>query len=173
MMYIGIALSVLLVAIHCVEAEDVVNTLAESNQFTAGNTKCRGNDVCRNQQNKNYHWCYTDYSDNWDYCCTSQCVYAGATYLWCQSGAWWQYCGHNGTTDIQGRPCIKTAPCGVHKNDLISSNKYYWCYVDLNGNWDFCCAPHSKCKDISDSYGWCYIDASKEIYVRKTCKQME
>ncbi|KAL3836092.1 hypothetical protein ACJMK2_021545 [Sinanodonta woodiana] len=178
MMNISIVLSVLLVAIHCAKPEDQINKtdniyplpLTKSNQFTAGNTKCRGNEDCGYHKGTKYSWCYTDYSDNWDYCCTTRCGYDGEEYLWCQSGDQWQYCGNNRTTDVQGRSCLKTYPCGVHKNELRSIDRYYWCYVDLNGTFDVCCAPHSPCLKRVSRTPWCYVGVSKLNKAWVRCK---
>ncbi|KAL3835850.1 hypothetical protein ACJMK2_021311 [Sinanodonta woodiana] len=134
--------------------------------YTAGRTMCRTNSVCGYEQGTSYKWCYTDFSNTWDYCCTGECNYYGAKYLYCSVGSTWQYCGNCLKKDIKGRPCLLTFPCGVHKKELIEGNRYYWCYVDLDLNWDYCCAPHSKCGYHSTSFNWCYIgdDTSSDAY---------
>ncbi|KAL3835855.1 hypothetical protein ACJMK2_021316 [Sinanodonta woodiana] len=134
--------------------------------YTAGRTLCRPNKYCGNHQQTSYSWCYTDFSDRWDYCCDGECNYYGGTYLWCSVGSTWQYCGNCLKKDVQGRQCLLTFPCGVHKNELEQGDRYYWCYVDLDGNWDYCCAPHSKCGFHSKSYTWCYVghDTSSDAY---------
>ncbi|KAL3836085.1 hypothetical protein ACJMK2_021538 [Sinanodonta woodiana] len=178
---ISIMLSVLLIAIHCVQGEDHSNatdhilplSLSKSKDFTAGNSECRWNEKCGYHGDVRYSWCYTDYSDSWDYCCTSQCDFDEQNYKTCISGNTRQYCGQSGEIDIQGRPCLENHPCGVHTNDLRGSARYYWCYVDLNENWDFCCAPHSPCEKRSSSYTWCQIDVSKAITFWKPCKPVK
>ncbi|KAL3835851.1 hypothetical protein ACJMK2_021312 [Sinanodonta woodiana] len=137
--------------------------------YTAGRTMCRSNNACGQHGGTSYTWCYTDFADGWDYCCTGECNYNGETYLWCSSGNTWQYCGNCLKTDIQGRPCLLTFPCGVHKNYLPETDRYYWCYVDLDKNWDYCCAPHSKCGYHSWNFNWCYIGADTTNDVWRTC----
>ncbi|KAL3836090.1 hypothetical protein ACJMK2_021543 [Sinanodonta woodiana] len=181
MMNIAIVLSVLLFEIHCIQAEDHIHStdnilplpLPYVSKFTSGNTKCRGDDICNDSLNITSSWCYTDYSDNWDYCCTSKCDYNGEKFLWCQSGVFWQYCGNNRTTDIQGRACLETYPCGAHSNDLSPDDAYYWCYVDLDGNWDYCCAPHTPCSFYSKNYAWCHVELSSAGKLWKKCKPLE
>ncbi|KAL3836093.1 hypothetical protein ACJMK2_021546 [Sinanodonta woodiana] len=161
--------SVLLICVvaQYVKTEDNSNT-RETNipssarrvsQFTAGRTKCRRDENCGYHQKTDYSWCYTDYSDGWDYCCTGICSYYTNS-LECPSGSQRQYCGSVRKSDIQGRPCLDTFPCGIHKNELQKGNTYYWCYVDLDGNWDFCCAPHSGCQKRSSRSAWCNVEAS-------------
>ncbi|KAL3836089.1 hypothetical protein ACJMK2_021542 [Sinanodonta woodiana] len=178
MMYITIAISLLLIPLRCVQAEEHNNTtdndhpvpLTESKKFTAGNTMCRWNEECGFHQGKKYSWCYTDYSDNWDYCCTTRCRYLDENYKWCQSGNQWQYCGSDLKKDINGRQCLQNFPCGTHMNEISSDRSYFWCYVDLALNWDFCCAPHSPCQMGSTTYYWCYIEVYKTITFWKPCK---
>ncbi|KAL3835860.1 hypothetical protein ACJMK2_021321 [Sinanodonta woodiana] len=126
--------------------------------FTAGRTLCWANTQCDNHLEQPYKWCYTDYSNRWDYCCNGDCNFHGKTYLWCYAGLkHWQYCGNCLTYDVQGRKCLINMPCGVHKNELKAGDSFYWCYVDLNLNWDYCCAPHSRCGQGAESYDWCYV----------------
>ncbi|KAL3835856.1 hypothetical protein ACJMK2_021318 [Sinanodonta woodiana] len=125
--------------------------------ITAGRTFCRSNAKCEQELETSFSWCYTDFSDRWDYCCTGECNYYGENYLWCSVGSTWQYCGNCLKKDVQGRECLATFPCGMHKNELKSGSLYYWCYVDLDGNWEYCCAPHSKCSMQSKAYNWCYV----------------
>ncbi|KAL3836084.1 hypothetical protein ACJMK2_021537 [Sinanodonta woodiana] len=143
--------------------------VTQGEQWTAGRTKCRGGALCARRQNPDYSWCYTDYSGGWDYCCTAECTYVGDT-LKCASGSRSQYCGNTRTLDIEGRPCLPTFPCGVHYNELKERDFYYWCYVDLNANWGFCCAPHSKCEKGTYSSAWCYIGADRSNKGWDYCK---
>ncbi|KAL3836094.1 hypothetical protein ACJMK2_021547 [Sinanodonta woodiana] len=163
-----ITVLVFLLVAQYVKTEDNTNTtennvhLTETkvSQFTAGRTKCRGSENCGYHLQKDYSWCYTDYSDNWDFCCTGLCVYYDDS-LACPSGSMRQFCGSNRISDIQGRRCLDNYPCGVHKNDINVVDRYYWCYVDLDGNWDYCCAPHSVCKIHDRSViPWCFVSAS-------------
>ncbi|KAK3592315.1 hypothetical protein CHS0354_000870 [Potamilus streckersoni] len=137
--------------------------------WTAGNTMCRPNNVCGFQQKTNYKWCYTDYSDNWDYCCIGACDFQGTTYMWCQTGKRWTYCGEYLKHDIQGRPCLFTFPCGLHQEVTGKTQRFYWCYVDVAHNWDYCCAPWSECKKHGFTYNWCYVVNSLFSDVWKKC----
>ncbi|KAL3878184.1 hypothetical protein ACJMK2_030553 [Sinanodonta woodiana] len=130
---------------------------------TAGNTKCRSQSECGYHDGVNYSWCYTDYSDNWDYCCTGECTTEGATFLWCQSGLQAQYCGNTNTKDVNGRKCLGTHTCGTHMEDIYSPfADYYWCYVDMNANWGYCCSPFSNCGKHGESYNWCNTSRSSD-----------
>ncbi|KAK3609881.1 hypothetical protein CHS0354_015073 [Potamilus streckersoni] len=181
---------IIIVAIHCIKLHDFLNTMGEKidsqsyingnvrslnsqqkspydcdtppENYTAGRTMCRSNDVCGFGEGTTYSWCFVDYFHDWDYCCTGPCDYAGWSYLWCQSGSSWQYCGNCLTKDVQGRPCLDTFPCGLHLEDIDEIGRFYWCYVDLEQNWDYCCAPHSKCKKYDDKTGWCYVGGDKQ-----------
>ncbi|XP_025051059.1 endonuclease domain-containing 1 protein-like [Alligator sinensis] len=58
--------------------------------------QCRADFPC-GLYGKKYFWCYTDYRDNWDYCCSPQhyCGHHGQEYIWCyvsDSGTKWKYC---------------------------------------------------------------------------------
>ncbi|KAL3836069.1 hypothetical protein ACJMK2_021522 [Sinanodonta woodiana] len=136
---------------------------------TAGRTFCRSNAKCGRGLRSSFRWCHTDFNDRWDYCCDGECNYHGKTFLWCSAGKTWQYCGNCLTKDVQGRSCLSTFPCGVHKNELNQGDRYYWCYVDLDGNWEYCCAPHSKCSMQSKSYNWCYIGVDTKSSTNRRC----
>ncbi|KAK3591192.1 hypothetical protein CHS0354_003818 [Potamilus streckersoni] len=178
------------VLLHCVQLQRSINTTEESiksqyfnNQtehypsftidpfsfpiWTAGNTLCRVPHICNFHQSSSYKWCYTDYSDSWDYCCAGSCGFDRATYMWCQTGTEWTYCGGNKKHDIQGRPCLESFPCGLHPEITGKSEKYYWCYVDLFHNWDYCCAPWNICDKRGSTYHSCYVynsaDASSNV----------
>ncbi|KAK3591196.1 hypothetical protein CHS0354_003822 [Potamilus streckersoni] len=129
--------------------------------WTAGNTLCRGNNYCDFHQSTKYTWCFTDYSDSWDYCCTGSCDFHQNSYVWCQTGTEWAYCGGNQTYDIQARHCLATFPCGLHQEVPGNDERHFWCYVDLRLNWDYCCAPWNTCDKHGYSYNWCYIMNSK------------
>ncbi|KAL3847341.1 hypothetical protein ACJMK2_018256 [Sinanodonta woodiana] len=132
----------------------------EKDRYTAGNTLCRADQKCDFHQGVTYKYCYVDYSNNWDYCCTGDCDYHGYTYMWCDSGDQWQYCGDPGETNIDGRPCHYAYPCGMHQEKSRASS--YWCYVDHKLNWNRCCSPSSKCDYHGYSYKWCYTGYKKE-----------
>uniref|UniRef100_A0A8C0H799 Kringle domain-containing protein n=1 Tax=Chelonoidis abingdonii TaxID=106734 RepID=A0A8C0H799_CHEAB len=63
---------------------------------TVSGKPCRADHPC-GLYKENYFWCYKDYKDNWDYCCSPQhyCGYHDYPYQWCYSqdpAASWQYC---------------------------------------------------------------------------------
>ena len=122
---------------------------------TAGNTVCREDSPCGNR-GYSYSWCYTDYSNNWEYCCVGPCDYQGATFKWCNIGNTWEYCGSypsgDESKDVKQRPCLSNYPCGKHG----AYPRTYWCYVDANKNWDWCCSPESSCDYHGEIYKWCY-----------------
>ena len=122
--------------------------------ITAGNSLCRQDHKC-GKYGKSFSWCYTDYSNNWDYCCTDSCATRGENYLWCHSGSRWQYCGDAGTVNVKGRHCLPSSPCGLHL-DVNANTNYYWCYEDNNKNWQYCCQPTCPCNWYSEGYKWCY-----------------
>ncbi|KAL3847331.1 hypothetical protein ACJMK2_018246 [Sinanodonta woodiana] len=129
-------------------------------QKTAGNSFCRSDHTCGYHEGQAYSFCYVDYSDNWDYCCTGKCDYHEYSYLWCASGNKWQYCGDAGLISIDGTPCHYLHPCGMHQEKGKDST--YWCYVDHRLNWRRCCAPSSKCDYYGYNYKWCYTGYKKE-----------
>ncbi|KAL3835911.1 hypothetical protein ACJMK2_021372 [Sinanodonta woodiana] len=137
--------------------------------FTAGRTMCRNNHFCGTHDNTPFSWCYTDFSDNWDYCCTGECNYYGYDYLWCKSGIRWQYCGSCLKKDVKGRQCLATFPCGLHLELGGKEDRYYWCYVDLDKNWEYCCAPHSQCAQRGYKYFWCLISGEKSRDIYRKC----
>ncbi|KAK3592316.1 hypothetical protein CHS0354_000872 [Potamilus streckersoni] len=138
--------------------------------FTAGNTMCRRDNKCGYHQRQRYKWCYTDYSDNWDFCCTGECWWnQNASYMWYQSGIRWTYCGGEQIHDIQNRECLLTFPCGLHQEVTGKTQRYYWCYVDLAHNWDYCCAPDSPCEKRGYSYYWCHVVNSLYSSLWKEC----
>ncbi|XP_037769100.1 uncharacterized protein LOC102942341 isoform X1 [Chelonia mydas] len=53
---------------------------------TVSGKACRADHPCGLYE-KSYFWCYTDYRDNWDYCCSPQhyCGYHSSNYQWCYS----------------------------------------------------------------------------------------
>uniref|UniRef100_A0A452I517 Endonuclease domain containing 1 n=1 Tax=Gopherus agassizii TaxID=38772 RepID=A0A452I517_9SAUR len=63
---------------------------------TVSGKACRADHPC-GLYGERYFWCYTDYRDNWDYCCSPQdyCGYHNYDYQWCYSrdpAGSWQYC---------------------------------------------------------------------------------
>ncbi|KAL3847363.1 hypothetical protein ACJMK2_018278 [Sinanodonta woodiana] len=133
---------------------------AISNNKTAGNSFCRWDQTCGFHEKQPYSFCYVDYSNRWDYCCTGECDYHGYSYLHCKTGNTWQYCGEAGTMDIDGRPCHYLHPCGMHLEAKTAST--YWCYVDHRKNYGICCQPSSSCDNHGESYKWCWTGYKKE-----------
>ncbi|KAL3878135.1 hypothetical protein ACJMK2_030506 [Sinanodonta woodiana] len=127
-----------------------------NNTKTAGNTKCRSGNSCDYREGTTYSWCYTDYSNYWDYCCTGPCTTDTRTFLWCPSGDKRQFCGSDATRDVSGRKCLDTHTCGIHLDyNVLGLVSALWCLVDLVGNWGYCCAPFSLCGKYGESYNWC------------------
>ncbi|MBN3316738.1 ENDD1 protein, partial [Atractosteus spatula] len=63
---------------------------------TVNRTPCRPDQQCA-KYGKDYYWCYTDYSNNWEYCCspTHYCDDHGYGYRWCYTDdphSNWKYC---------------------------------------------------------------------------------
>ncbi|KAL3836070.1 hypothetical protein ACJMK2_021523 [Sinanodonta woodiana] len=139
--------------------------------FTAGNTRCRHDNKCGFHQRTRYSWCYTNYSGGWGYCCTDYCRLHPRDYYWCPSGNWVEHCGGYQTKDVSGRPCLEDHVCGMHYEE--GENGSYWCYVDLNGNWGYCCAVLSPCDYRGKSYTWCYISGYTTHPFWQYCKKDE
>lgn len=69
-----------------------------SSIITVKGGRCRQDHECA-LHGESYYWCYTDFHDNWDYCCQPwhRCdYYDHETYRWCYAGSslhsTWQYC---------------------------------------------------------------------------------
>ena len=74
---------------HCPDPrkEGVLCTSWKKQYVTAGNSICRPNHPCGYHGEK-YSWCYVDFNDNWEYCCTGNCGHNGDyKYNWCNSGS--------------------------------------------------------------------------------------
>ncbi|KAK3611127.1 hypothetical protein CHS0354_014874 [Potamilus streckersoni] len=162
--------SILLIVMHAVHAEGDINIanhslyknfvereISISTRYTAGGTMCRQDSNCGFHVGTSYSWCYVDYSDDWDYCCTAQCIWriGKGGKPKCVSGNTFQYCSapDDDAKDVDLRPCLPTHPCGIHNEG--GTSEYYWCYVDLNRNWGFCCSPFVPCAKYGRSYYWC------------------
>ena len=135
---------------HDGRQEGVLCSAWKSVYMTAGNTMCREDSPC-DYYGYSYYWCYTDHSNNWEYCCSGTCGYQGYNYRWCNSGNTWEYCGEydtgKGFRTVADKLCLNIYPCGKH----AAYSYYYWCYTDANKNWDYCCAPGEACTD-----NYCY-----------------
>ena len=69
-----------------------------SSMITVNGGRCRQDHECA-LHGKSYYWCYTDFHDNYEYCCQPwhRCdYYDGKDYKWCYAGSSlnsrWQYC---------------------------------------------------------------------------------
>ncbi|KAL3837065.1 hypothetical protein ACJMK2_022452 [Sinanodonta woodiana] len=103
------------------------------------NVPCRENHRCE-RHGYSYTWCYTDSSDNWDYCCDTPCQYDDEGALRCKSGSYDKFCGSPGTKTVLLENCVDRWPCGHHDYN------YYWCYTDNDlKSWNYCCHPNATC----------------------------
>ncbi|KAH1184606.1 hypothetical protein KIL84_012547 [Mauremys mutica] len=101
-----------------------------------------------------YSWCYTSDSDDWNYCCTGKCTVNPVSEVYeCSrgDGSTIQCSPQYSTVTISGKPCRADHPCGLYEE------KYFWCYIDYKGNWDYCCSPQHYCGYHGYDYLWCYI----------------
>lgn len=134
--------------------EGVLCNRFSSDSFTAGNTLCRNGSRC-DFQGYPYKWCYVDFNDAWDYCCTSPCGFAQNTnYMWCESGSRWQHCGDAGTVTVEKQQCLSEYPCGMHQER--GGADFYWCYIDAVRSWEHCCQPQDTCSKKGETYDWCW-----------------
>ncbi|XP_045157066.2 uncharacterized protein LOC123523457 [Mercenaria mercenaria] len=148
-----------------IRAGGIFCTSYRKDSFTAGITRCRSGNRC-GYHGYSYSWCYVDFSNSWDYCCTGSCGFGSNTnYMWCSSGSTWQYCGKAGRRDVEGRLCLKGFPCGMHQE--IGKANYYWCYTDSSRNWGKCCQPWDQCKSKCGKYSACYTGYKKGTNLKK------
>ncbi|CAN0417222.1 unnamed protein product [Lampetra planeri] len=123
------------------------------NAVTAHGIPCRPDFTCGIHDQK-YSWCYTSYSKHWEHCCTSECTYqASHKGYMCMSDIKWVSCSPAySMMTVSGRRCRFDFPCGSH------SKNYFWCYTDINNNWEYCCAPDTYCHKNGTSFDRCYVD---------------
>lgn len=69
-----------------------------SSVITVNGGRCRQNHECGLHQH-DYYWCYTDFNNNWEYCCQPwhRCEYYDKlSYKWCYAGknieSYWRHC---------------------------------------------------------------------------------
>ena len=138
---------------------NVVRKQSKDADVTSDGAHCRHGHKC-GRHGKDYSWCYTDWSDNWGYCCENDCTFRGEPYMWCRTGGSkksWNYCSQRSSIiTITGNRCLQEHECGLH------GESYYWCYTDLDKNWKHCCQPWHLCGYHNKKYKWCYCGRSKE-----------
>lgn len=120
--------------------------------FTIEGDWCRQDSAC-GFHGKEYMWCYTDWDNNWDYCCNgSECIFLnGQRYTRCWTGDTWRSCSiRSSLIAVSGKRCLQDHECGLH------GESYYWCYTDLAKSWDYCCQPSHVCDYYGETYKWCY-----------------
>ena len=138
---------------------NVVRKQSEAGDVTLDGTHCRHGHKC-DRHGEDYSWCYTDWRDNWDYCCENDCTFRGESYMWCRTGASkksWSYCSQRSSMiTITGKRCLQEHECGLH------GESDYWCYIDLTKKREYCCQPWHPCGYHGEKYKWCYCGRSKE-----------
>ncbi|MEW8546647.1 MAG: hypothetical protein AB2693_24280, partial [Candidatus Thiodiazotropha sp.] len=127
-----------------------------SNTLSAMGDRCRDGHPC-GFHGQQYYWCYTDWSNNWDYCCRDECDFRGSSYQWCHAGSKWAYCSQPfSMITLPGRTCREDHECGTH------GKAYFWCYTDKEKNWEYCCQPWHDCLYYGSSFKWCYTGYKKK-----------
>ncbi|XP_074873176.1 uncharacterized protein LOC142024817 isoform X2 [Carettochelys insculpta] len=100
-----------------------------------------------------YSWCYTSYSNNWDYCCTDKCsVNPNSRKYECArgDGTATECSPQYSAATVSGKACRADHPCGLY------NKSYFWCYTDYRDNWEYCCSPQHFCGDHDKDHLWCY-----------------
>ncbi|XP_060570072.1 uncharacterized protein LOC132728447 [Ruditapes philippinarum] len=140
------------------EDEYIIVPSRESS-LSAGGSRCRDDHPC-GYHKESYQWCYTDWSNNWDYCCIDDCGLRDSTsYSWCytSNSKHWSYCSQRSSMiGVEGKRCRADHECGLH------GKFYHWCYTDTVDNWQYCCQPWHTCDKHNRSYKWCYVGFEKE-----------
>ena len=130
---------------------------ADNSTITIGGDRCRDLSSCA-FGGYTYKWCYTDWSDNWDYCCKDKCMFReGYNYLTCETGDGLKGCSSRSSIfTIKGERCLGDHECGLH------GESYYWCYTDIAKHWNYCCQPWHTCeKHKKTADKWCYVGQSR------------
>lgn len=96
------------------------------------------------------------YGSSWDYCCKNDCDFIDLEkiVLKCNVGGGYIYkCFMRLLMIIViGGRCCYDYECGFY------GYKYYWCYIDFNDNWEYCCWLLYWCnKYFGKFYNWCYV----------------
>ena len=115
-------------------------------------------------------WCYTDWAKKSKAsCCFTKCTFqTGKDHQTCQTNntkSTATSCSNRySTINVKGQRCLAEHQCGLH------GYSYYWCYIDVALNWDYCCQPWHPCGEHKYSYRWCYTGKSKSSSTYQYCK---
>ena len=154
------------------ETSDQTNTPVEDNYLIVPNLAADGSDVtltgdrCINSSchvgGGTFHkWCYKDWKKTQGQCCVSECNFRrGKNYQTCytepDNSAEKACSSRFSTIAVSAQRCLADHECGLH------GYGYYWCYVDLAKNWDYCCQPWHPCDHYGEKYKWCYAGQTKQ-----------
>ncbi len=133
---------------------------ADGSDVTLNGDRCI-NSSCSVGGGKFYKSCYTDWQKTEGQCCVSKCKFReGKNYQTCftnTANTDEKACSSRSSTiTVTGKRCLAEHECGLH------GYSYYWCYVDIAKNWDYCCQPWHACAKHSYSYKWCYAGKTKK-----------
>ena len=135
----------------------IATKLSSTGNMTVGGDYCRSGHSCDYHDYK-YKWCYTDSSDNYDYCCVDDCKSDNlqTTTPTCSAGNFNSACSmRSSVITVNGGRCRHNHECGFH------TQSYYWCYTDFYDNWEYCCQPWHRCNYHGESYKWCYASKAR------------
>lgn len=138
----------------------VADLSADGSDVTANGDRCV-NSSCKVGGGTFHRWCYTDWDKTQGQCCVSECKFRGGKssqtcYTGASNTAEKECSSRFSTIAVSGKHCLAEHECGLH------GYSYYWCYTDLDKNWDYCCQPWHPCdKHDKTAYKWCYRDQSK------------
>ena len=138
----------------------VPNLAADESDVTIQGKRCI-NSTC-GFNGKKEKWCYTDWAKSTEAkCCFTQCKFNGRKdHQTCQTNSTKSTetsCSiRYSSVNVKGQRCLAEHECGLH------GYSYYWCYIDLDKNWDYCCQPWHVCSIHTNSYKWCYTGKTKE-----------
>lgn len=138
----------------------VPNLAADESDVTIQGKRCI-NSTC-GFNGKKEKWCYTDWAKSTEAkCCFTQCKFNGRKdHQTCQTNSTKSTetsCSiRYSSVNVKGQHCLAEHECGLH------GYSYYWCYIDLDKNWDYCCQPWHVCSIHTNSYKWCYTGKTKE-----------
>lgn len=135
---------------------------AEGSDITIAGDRCI-NSICGYSQETTYRWCYTDIKKNYDYCCANKCMFRNnGNNPTCSVGDRIRACSiRSSIITVKGNRCLPGHECGLH------GEIYYWCYVDIAKNWEYCCQPWHACNKYGETYKWCYAGKNKETAWQK------
>lgn len=135
----------------------VQDVSAEGSDITIGGDRCITSS-CGYSQGTKYRWCYTDHSNNYDYCCANKCMFRNnGNNPTCSVGDRIRACSiRSSIITVKGNRCLPGHECGLH------GESYYWCYTDIAKNYDSCCQPWHACAKYGQAKKWCYTGNTKE-----------